>query len=483
MVQNGDTQDNVPINPSSDIWYIQQGFKRKVGGDFRGYYLRLLRQAEEEEVYKADGSFKNLNTSPNFRFLTIEELNEIPNGEDIEFGADINVNPITDQGDNILFKEIEITIRCNGTENFYKYRYGEEGYNYDMEEYKHGGSMGGYWYLDPEGSCKIFMEYNNGSKGWRTIPADKSITVKISRDDKFYGHYIKSTNDPLDYDFYQGHHTEKEQRTLYNQSLKHNALWKWKLWGPLSPLPSITDVRPGSRLSYIIKSPYNSSGNIVDGGGSHWLNAIIAGSGPDSEPIQQGHPEQEGIFRGLYNQESKHGTPMINRNCNKFQTDKCFGNLGQSNKLQKLFNDPYFNYYRNSAGGAVNFKVYGQPIIKWKGKYAVFGYRYRSGIGVDWNAFYDIEHGDTWYSKNKNLSADVTGYKRYSDRMFNWTPEDYGTYVNNPTLYFPGLQGVKVNNKGTIEDLLNGDRTFNNPDNKGSNDKVTNWMKDNLRMG
>ena len=94
-----------------------------------------------------------------------------------------------------------------------------------------------------------------------------------------------------------------------------------------------------------------------------------------------------------------------------------------------------------------------------------------------------LDLGNSEYVKNKHLDDDVSGYKRYSKKWFNWTPDDYGTYVNNPTLYFPGIQGVKVNNSGAVYELLNGDRTFNNPGNNGSNDKVTNWMKENLKRG
>ena len=55
LVQQGTTY---PDEPNSDIWYIQQGFKRKLGrnsdGDVGGYWHRLLRQAKGEEVYTGE---------------------------------------------------------------------------------------------------------------------------------------------------------------------------------------------------------------------------------------------------------------------------------------------------------------------------------------------------------------------------------------------------------------------------------------------
>ena len=75
IIQNGDTQDNMPIDPTSDIWYIQQGFKRKLGRNSggtstNGYWKRLLRQVEGEIVFNEDGSLKPLKNSPNFKFLS-----------------------------------------------------------------------------------------------------------------------------------------------------------------------------------------------------------------------------------------------------------------------------------------------------------------------------------------------------------------------------------------------------------------------------
>ena len=111
---------------------------------------------------------------------------------------------------------------------------------------------------------------------------------------------------------------------------------------------------------------------------------------------------------------------------------------------------------------------------------------------VHWNEFYNIEAGNYTTLKNKHLDDQVAGYKRYSTRWFTWSNEDgytpgigfgYGVsgddaylasnstyYMNNPTIYFPGLKGANLNASGTdnLGLSVNGDNPFN-PKNGGNN--------------
>ena len=486
LIQNGDTTDNAAIDPSSTIFYIQQGFKRPITHSSRGYYVRALRQAEGETVYKEDGSMRPLNESPNFRFLSNDDLNLIPNGEDIDSAASLNLETITDQGPNYTYDEIKMIIKCEGVEQFYMYGIDHPFFSYNiMEGYP---EKGGYWYIDKNASCKVKIAYPNLSAGWRTIPGGGDLTLKISRDDKFYGHTINGTSDPLDYGFYQGNHQEKVSRSGYNQALP--PLHKWKRWGEKSPFPSILGVKPGSRLTYRVLTPYNSTGQIIDGGKSHWLNGTMSSPEQSGDAIQQGHPEQAGLFISTYNMESAYGTKILHNDCShtlQVQEGGCYGNLGQSDKLQELLNDPTFNYYRSKVtGGDSGINMYGQPILKVKGKFAVFLYRFRKRRSVkDWNRFYYIESGDFEDIRNKHTADHVNGYKRYSHRWFDWANVDgytagigfgYGEpgddghlagndlhYMNNPTIYFPGLKGANLNSSGTNHEGLNvsGDNPFN----------------------
>ena len=484
--------NNTVSNPTSDKWYIQQGMKRKITGASWGYWTRVLRQAAGEIIYDKDNIIIDINLSPNFRVVSAEDLNTIDNGEEISNGAHLSISPLLGIEQTDLYSEVEIKLSCLGEEKFYKFKNGEEGYDYYLENYPEldGKIMGGYWWFDENGSCEIEVQtdidptptftpniYNFTLSGPK-YSENSSKTVTISRDPQFYlDSHHNGTNDPLKKEFYKGSTTSViETRQEYGMDLPPVEVLKE--WGPGSRFPSITYIKPGSRVAFTLKKPtaWDSNGNIspIDGGLSHQMYNI------DNSIYNS---NQANIFDKVYNTNSNYETRMIYKGCNgPLATTMCYGSIGQYDTLQKYFNDPGFNYYRTQAGPGSNIKVYGQPIIKVKGNYAIFGYRYRS-YGVDWNVFYDLETGESRYIKNKNLNNDVTGYKRYSKRYFNWTPEDYGTYVNNPTLYFPGIQGTKVNNSGAKTELLNGDRTFNNPGNKGSNFKQTNWMLENLKRG
>ena len=497
FIQEGNIIDNAPVDPNSDIWYIQQGFKRKLGrnssGNVGGYWHRLLRQAKGEEVYNSNGQYKALKTSPNFRYLTPEELNNIPNGKDINDGGDLNIKKITDIGDDFTYSEIKIKLSCKGVEKFHKFAYGEPGYDYNLSGYP---ETGGYWWLDTEGYCKVKTQrdidpYNDfePTTSYTLIKGGTSKTITISRDTTFYtNNFINGTNDPLNPEFYNPNASvgiNEETRQEGGGNLPTMGVWKW--WGEGKLFPSIIDVEPGSRLNYRLESPYNSEGNIVDGGDecpaggcSHRLYGIIDSDGA----VVQGYPEQENVFIDLYNKDSNHGTKMINKSCYGPLGDNCYGALGQSNDLQIIFNDPDSNYYQKYINNT--YKCYGQPILKVNDKYAIFMQRWKAQSGVDWNAFYNLEDGNTQYVKNKNLDDEVDGYVRDSKKWFNWTKSD--GKLNNPKLYYPGLMGDKINIMGTEYDRLS--KVTFNPDpadfasgyEYGSNFYKTQWMEDNLDL-
>ena len=133
-------------------------------------------------------------------------------------------------------------------------------------------------------------------------------------------------------------------------------------------------------------------------------------------------------------------------------------------------------------------------IIKVNGNYCVFQNRYREhswGIAIDYNVFYKLESGGKYVIKNKHLDDEVSGYKRYSNRWFTWSNEDGYTdgigfnksnIINNPTIYFPGLQDSPLNSSGAdhIGLSVSGDNPFN-PKSGGSN--FENKLASKLKMG
>tara|TARA_R110001592_G_scaffold31707_4_gene111508 strand:+ start:1567 stop:3594 length:2028 start_codon:yes stop_codon:yes gene_type:complete len=479
ILQEGNPALNEVVNVGSPRWYMQQGMKRKIVGAHTGYWTRVLRQSNGEEPYHpSTGQFIPTNLSPNFRLVTPDNLNIIPDGENIGDGPDFSIDPLLGIEGEDIYSVIEIELSCMGEEKFYKFGYGEVGYDYDLSGYP---ETGGYWYLDPNGSCEIMVERDNDPtptyipSSYRfnlTGPpysSNSSKTVIISRDPKFYyDNYHGDTNDPLDPKFYAGEtNKEIERRQGYGGLLPHMEMRKE--WGPGSRFPAITYIKPGSRVAFKLKRPVNwdANGNVtpIDGGLSHHLYGIDDGIH---------HPTQANVLGGFYNQTSNYSTRIIHSNCLGPQGDQCYGAMGQQSNLQSLLNDPSNGYYLDNVNGDKEFvdkvnmpwpfpdvyygrhsikgQVYGQPILKVKGDYCVFieSYRVRASyFHWDWNVFMRLKDRYIFRLKNKDLDNHVSGYIRNSDDLFNWFPKNGNQYINNPTIYFPGLKAYSLNYNNT----------------------------------
>lgn len=474
IVQEGDPIDNKPTNPGSTRWYIQQGLKREISIHSANYFVRALRMASGDLAY-LNGKFIPNSESPYFRYLTPEDLNGIDDGNPIATNSDFNRKKIEKIGTQYIYSEIELVLTCKGVEKFYKFRYGEVGYDYDLSEYYHGGTMGGYWWLDTEASCQVTYKTDidpttTFKSQTRTIfiKGGEHKTITTSRDASFYGHELGGTTDPLDYSFYQTGLKTDEIRQGWGGNLP--SLGVWKRYGAETVLPSITDVKEGSRLAYRIKAPYNSNGDIVDGGESHPLIQIIDGKGPAGSATQQGYPTQAGILNSYYSKDSNFGTRAINNACYGPLSNQCYGDLGQgtSGGVSGLFTNPSNYYYLDNANGRKTFKnkalrttyhkhnvkgkIYGQPIIKVNGDYCVFLESYRVRVlyfaHYDYNVFIRLKDGHIFRIKNKDLDDKVAGYKRNSDDLFNWLSNDGGK-LNNPSIVWPGLKGYSINYENT----------------------------------
>tara|TARA_R110001632_G_scaffold41135_3_gene103251 strand:+ start:1664 stop:3751 length:2088 start_codon:yes stop_codon:yes gene_type:complete len=549
IVQEGDIQGNFALDPESDLWYIQQGKKRKIEIHSRGYFVRALRQAQGEDIYNSKGSYKPLAESPYFRYLDDDDLNTIDNGTPLETASDFSVDPVLKIDQEFIYSDIDLELTCKGKERFYKFQSGETGYVAQQFYEDPMNIEGGYWYIDPEGYCEIevWVEipptapyysqlggFNSISHKWKGGTKKK---INFSRDEKYYGHSIgpKGITDPLDTEFYTGatanlgkHYvTDSPAGFLGNyRNLPKHYIWKW--WGEENLFPGIKYVKPGSRITYTMKSPHNASGNVVHPG-SHWLNGFINGSTQHAE-------EQYGMLDSYYDQESNYGTKMVHRDCNgPLDSFGCFGKLNQSNKTQRVMNDPNDRYYKKTVSttnthGIYPFKyeietkgkVYGQPILKKGGDFVVFIGAYSTGAGTyDNNIFYNLDTGGFHKILNKDLDNEIKGYKRNSKALFNWIREDGDIparnllnssnntiRLNNPTLYFPGLKGAGLNFENTeldsfpatgflgsifkswigfvqfLNDFDGGDGKDNpfNPKNTGNNYKLEQDISDNIHM-
>ena len=544
LVQEGDVQGNFALDPSSPIWFIQQGMKRKLDIHSRGYYVRALRQSQGENVYDSKGGNKPLVESPYFRFLDDDDLNTIDDGTPITTGNDFNVNPVMKIDQEFIYSDIDLELTCKGKERFYKFKQGETGYVAQQFYENPMNIEGGYWYVDPEGYCEIevWIEvppshpfYSQlGGFGFTTHKWKGGTKKKVnfSRDERYYGHSTgpKGITDPLDTEFYidatadlgKFYETDVPAGFLGNyRNLPKHYIWKW--WGEKNLFPGIKYVKPGSRITYTMKSPHNASGNVVHPG-SHWLNGFINGSTQHAE-------EQYGMLDSYYDQKSDHGTKMIHRDCNgPLDSFGCFGKLNQSNATQRVMNDPNDRYYQKTVSTTYTHgvwparydvttsgKVYGQPILKKGHDYVVFIGAYSTAVGLyDNNIFYNLDTGKFHKILNKDLDNEIKGYKRDSKALFNWIRKDGdvnsstpGIRVNNPTLYFPGLKGAGVNFENSdldsfpatgflgsifsawiafaqyLNDFGGGDGKDNpfNPQSSGNNYKLEQDISDNIGMG
>lgn len=480
IIQEGDPIDNKPVEPGSTRWYMQQGMKRAITLNYEGYYTRVLREANNEKVYNGNGEYIPTDLSPNFRYLTPEDLNGIQDGEPIAVPSDFNkikIKPIEQQ---YIYSDMDVELTCEGVEKFYKFKYGELGYDADLSDYEHNGRIGGYWWLDTEAYCKI--KYQTDIDPTTTFkPKTHNLTwkgtktISPSRDAKFYGHTINGTTDPLDVEFYGGNHSQKEVRSVgYNANIPVGV---WKKWGEDGIFPSVLSAT--GRINYRIKSPFNSSGNVVDGDGmSHKFYNIIDGT---NEAPTQGYDDQANLLDSYYNQLSTKGTRMINNACYGPIGENCYGDFGQfvntgtaHGGVHNLFQNPNNSYYLDNINGrkhketdkllgitvhthTVKGRVYGQPIIKVDGRYCVFleSYRVRylstfyGDLHRDYNVFMRLDNGSIFKIQNKDLEERVTGYKRYHNDLFNWMAKEGSSKLNNPSIVWPGLKGYRINYQNT----------------------------------
>ena len=443
FIQEGDPSTNTIINPGSDIWYMQQGMKRKMGTTDRGYWVRVLRQAQGENVYN-DGNYISLKDSPNYVLATAPDISSIPSGEPINNAEDLNIHPLLGIEQENIYASVEVDLHCIGEEKFYKYRYGYPGYDYDLSGYP---ETGGYWYMDTSAGCKVFLAKPDGGFQRTTFKGKKTYT--LSRDPKYYNHSTGVTDDPLLPEFWTQPYNFSNQKRNY-----HPDMEVYKQWGEGTIFPSILEVQKGHEIHYRLNKP------------THWdLDGNVTSLDPSSHHLSG--IKDKTVFTSTYNELATRGMRMIYKDCyGPSSQGGCYGKLGQESTLQNtIFDDVNNNYYQYNemANLIISGNVYGQPILKVNGKYMVFLGTYREYL-TDWNAFYDLQKsGDNiHWVKNKNLDDEVVGYTRDSKRYFDWIIDG----SPNPKIYYLGLQGYKINQEGA--DYSKNDNPFN-PTNGGSN--------------
>ena len=500
FLQEGNVNNNTPVDPSSQIWFVQQGFRRAIKGSNSAFWMDLLRKSIGDKTIDEGGNPLSL-SPPSLRFATPEDLMTMLEGQDIMGGTDISIKTIIAKDDQTpIFSLIELTLRCLGFERFYEFQPDEEPLYDPM-------GLGGYWYLDEEGHCELTMLTDEDPtysfsprETTKLFKAGTYIGVTISRDASLYG-----GEDPLSNAFYENN--GRAYISSYRPEI-NSYVEVEKNWGEGNRIPGVINVKDGSRITYEMTKPLSSTEGGPIHSGWHYLHGLDAERDP-----------QKDILTGYYNELSDYGTRMIYKDCYGPLKDSCYGSLGQNNNLQSLFSDPGWVYYKThhttdtyyEGGGQwdggyyagqnktpMTGKVYGQPILSIRGgdgdhkSYVVLIGCYRPKNRNDRCIFYDLTDGGEWHMKqnqmHKTNKDHVHGYKEYSNRVFTWfrdvfrddgynstLPYWLGT-VNNPKLHYPGLWGESLNWIWTDLDINMYSEVWTEG---GFNDELKGWMLDN----
>ena len=441
FIQEGNTNNNTPIDPESTIWFVQQGYRRALLGSNKEFWTQLIRKSIGDKTIDPIGNSLPL-SPPNIRYSTPEDIMTLKEGQDIATGADISITPIiAKEEQTAIFSMLNLALHCKGVERWYSFEEDEE-------------------------------------------------PVKVSRDALLYG-----GQDPLSQAFYD-QPKNKEYKVRPNMGAGQSFEYTEE-WGEGKKFPSITHIKEGSHVFASIKEPSTSTeGNPLSSTTTGFNYTHLNGI-DQYEPQPNVPGGQLNILNNYYYKTSGYGTQMIQRNCYGPLADECYGDLGHNNELQELFNDPTFNYYRTNiqtsyrsdngdkdwpggkrgkrgdigGGGGYVPKIYGQPILKVGGKgsnpwtYSVFVGGYRRDDGSrDYAIFYDLEYGDFWRIKDTKWNEDndddsIKGYSNaYNSRVFQWFRPNFYQYgydqpgteasdyhINNPKLYYPGLYAQELN--------------------------------------
>jgi len=365
------------------VWVMQDGMKRALKSE--GFY-KIARQA-----LKVPGELYS-----ELFMLSVGELNQIPDGLTISKQKHFSLTEFAADYDDVYYRFSfdQITLKCEGR---------EAKDSYDLV-------AGDFWLDDdPDDACTVTYvknEYKGDTDPYSietiTIPVGAQVTIEAAKDKYGEVGIPQEVKDSYD-DYYN-----------YDVDIQSTGT---RLWGK--------DAK--------YKGILFAEGRIMLEPGNKFFNTKTN----ESIITDMTFDEMFGNKRKIYS----HG-------CKNFygEYEECFGNLNQTNiSLKRLFDDPSFNYYQTSVrfqgedvndsiGNAEiksfkwnyqgsfnnwerskpvainhrtelawqNFPVYGQPILRISGKYAIY---LKSIITIhekgefSYHYFYNLEEEE----KNKSI--------------------------------------------------------------------------------
>jgi hypothetical protein len=464
FIQQGEVITQTPTGDS--IWFIQKGFKRYVSAM---WLIRILRKSLGEKLYRSNGQYIPLNLSMNFKLAHADQINSILEAQDITGGASLAIpekDLVAKEIQSYIYSQLLVEFECHGVERYYKFTTTERN---DISSLLGRQAPAGYWWIDQQGSCQLTYQTDQDPTE-DFVPETHTITWSpstgryhakrhISRDYSLYS----AGSDAVSEEFYQRPlNTRYFTRDPDTYTQEYPLIRERKEWGEpmISKFPQVINIRQGSIIGAKIFNPTKADGSPINPSGFTMLSGIDKVG--DQADIFSNNP---------FERYSDYGNRMINPYCYGSAQESCWGaitttqpvNLDPSDineRLAKLFSNPGGRYYqidkeKEHKNRKVRGKVYGQPILYVKSKLCVFLGANRKTL-TDWNYFYNLEDGGGIYLKNRKLDDHVRGYKRDSHALFNWFRTSNSSpvgYKNNPTLVFPGLKGMKINDRNSDLDV------------------------------
>ena len=467
----GESPDQEPYQDMFTVWVMQEGRKRPIA-DVNVY--NTIRKAYGLEIGETTGIY----------YLTVEELNLIPDGTPIHIYPDLNL-----EGNSLIAEDVDLELNsayyeasfyCEGNEV-------QDVYNIILND---NGASQSQFFVNNEG-CRIKFLVDNGTVD-EVLP--EIVEVQFNKGDQIIQRFVRETfslnNSGMPTNISELYTLNSPGELTYDTAYVAGAMDVGVMpisdyireWGPMGKFTGI--VYAEGRIKYRELKPNEETD-------SHILNGL------PSSPSMGSYYQVVNVDQ--LNQNTPFGTNRIFA-----PGSSLFGGLNQNSELQSLFDNLSFKYYQkqitvgniyldlNYLGGFVTwftgdsirvnggtFPVYGQPIIRYNNRYnVVLAIRSKTwdiaSIDVgsqEWFVLYDLSGNKSVYTKrrrdleNASINLDM-GFDDSGPDRIKWEN------ANKSQIRFIGLKGY-----GTIGHNSTGvgnDNPFN-PNNGGSNFEINSY--------
>ena len=410
----GESPDQEPYQDMFTVWVMQEGRKRPIA-DVNVY--NTIRKAYGLEIGETTGIY----------YLTIEELNLIPDGTPIHVYPDLNL-----EGNSLIAEDVDLEL----TSAYYEASFYCEGnevqdvYNIILND---NGASQGQFFVNNEG-CRIKFLVDNGTVD-EVLP--EIVEVQFNKGDQIIQRFVRETF------------------SLNNSGMPTNI----------------------SEL-YTLNSPGELTYDTA-----YVAGAMDVGVMPISDYIREWGPM--GKFTGIVYAEGRIKYRELKPNeetdshiLNGLPSSPSMGSYYQVVNVDQLNQNTPFGTNRIFAPGGT-FPIYGQPIIRHDQRYnVILAIRSKTwdiaSIDVgsqEWFVLYDLTGGRGVYTrrrrdlKNAGINLDM-GFSDSGPDRIKWENAD------RSKIKFIGLKGygtVGYNNSG-----VGNDNPFN-PNNGGSNFEINSY--------